>query len=70
MSAPSAAQMSAVESYAEWAGIDWKRRLVEDWMRAGSWWPGQWGHLQQLRNSHGVEWLDGFDIDEWLEASS
>ena len=56
-------QAKALESYAAWAGDDWKNKLRADWMRAGSSWSGEWAYLQQLRND------PGFNLSEWRLAN-
>jgi len=49
-----AAQARALSDYIRWAGPKWQTKLRGDWMRAGSEWPGEWAHLQQLRNKLGT----------------
>jgi hypothetical protein len=46
-------QLQALLAYARDHGRDWKARLSQDWMRAGSPWSGPWAPLQQLRNQQG-----------------
>lgn len=50
-------QRQALTDYAAWAGVDWKAKLRGDWFRAGSYWPGEWATMQQLRHTHGPGWL-------------
>jgi hypothetical protein len=57
-------QQTELDSYKAWAGADWKQRLLEDWMRSGSYYPGEWAYLQQLRNQQGPKWLATFPEPE------
>lgn len=67
---PSDEEMRALYDYREWwllhqhnhpkdflKSWTWKKQLLDDWMRAGSIWPGEWAPLQRLRNSHGPSWV-------------
>jgi hypothetical protein len=58
--------LQALAEYATWAGKGWKDRLVTDWMRAGSRFPGDYSILHCVRNAPwgGPEWLDRFDFDD------
>jgi hypothetical protein len=48
-------QLGALRTFAAENGKDWKEALSTKWIRAAA--PG---YLQQVRNSHGPEWL--FDV--------
>jgi hypothetical protein len=48
-----APQLAAIQAFARENGRHWKRTLLGRWLRAAE--PGA---LQQLRNSHGPEWLE------------
>jgi len=61
--APTAEQMNELREYAAWSGENWKRRLLSDWMRSGSRYPGEWCYLQQLRNQQGSKWLMKLDLE-------
>lgn len=53
-----AEQLTALREYATLHGRTWKMQLLDDWMAARV--PGP---LQQLRNSRGPAWLNGFALD-------
>ena len=58
-------QLIALRDYADWAGKDWKDKLLSDWMRAGSDWPEaseRYHLLQQIRNQHGPSWLEAIKL--------
>lgn len=59
-----AAQATAIELFAEWAGFQWKLVLATDWLRAGSRYadahPVGWGVLYCMRNTHGPRWLASY----------
>lgn len=55
-------QKNELESYAKWAGKDWKRQLRFDWMKANSKYPGEWAFLQQIRNQFGPDWLRHYKL--------
>jgi hypothetical protein len=61
---PTTIQLETLVAYAEWAGEDWKRKLNADWMKSGSRFPGEYAHLQQVRNQGGPQWLEAFDVPE------
>jgi hypothetical protein len=61
---PTPEQLKALHDYAKWAGRTWKDQLNRDWMRAGSDWPGEYGYLQQVRNTFGPSWLLKFKLDK------
>jgi hypothetical protein len=54
---PSYEQYAALVWYAEENGRDWRRKLCDDWMRAGSNWRGPYHLLHQIRNALGSSWL-------------
>ena len=56
---PNAEQRAALRDYAARNGRDWKRKLSDDWSRAGSarFDRDRWSLLQQVRNQFGPSWL-------------
>ncbi len=46
-------ETESLSAYQEWAGVNWQVKLMTDWFRAGSPFPGAWGPLQKLRNRVG-----------------
>lgn len=60
---PNAIQLETLKAYAKWAGPEWKDQLLSDWMRAESWFPGEYAYLQQIRNLFGPIWLREFEFE-------
>ena len=50
-------ELTALQSFAAYAGRYWKQDLRDAWMNASM--PG---HLHKLRNSHGPSWLAKFKL--------
>lgn len=60
-------QADALIAYRAWCkerGVEWRRRLAADWMRAGSEWSGPYHLLHQIRNQQGPSWLVDVQIHE------
>jgi len=63
--APTAEQLAALREYAALHGRGWKAALRADWMTACEHVRNQEhaGYLQQLRNTLGPKWLEGFRLE-------
>ena len=60
-------QMEALVAYRAWCkgrGVEWRRQLADDWMRAGTDWDGPYHLLHQIRNQQGPSWLVDVQIYE------
>ena len=64
---PNREQLQALKDYAVAVGDGWKKRLLLDWMRAGTAvyeLRDRYHLLQQVRNSFGPKWLARFDLND------